>query len=242
MKISIIIPTLNEEKLISKILNQLNDKNLRSLADYEIIVSDGGSRDRTVAISKSLADRVIEYNGKVKQNISMGRNIGALQSTGDILVFLNGDVVISDPEKLFKRIINVFANQKFIAMTCKVEVFPDQKKISDVIFQSFYNYYFHLLNIIGVGMGRGECQVIGRNIFNALNGYNEKLAAGEDFEFFKRIRKHGKIYFARDIIVYESPRRYRKYGHLYIFFSWLLNSIFVIFKKRSMSKTWEEIR
>ncbi len=135
-----------------------------------------------------------------------------------------------------------FRKSDFAAMTCKVEIHPDISTLSDKIFLGFYNYYFHFLNIIGVGMGRGEIHIIKRNIFKQVNGYNEKLAAGEDFDLFKRIRKIGKIYFCNEVTIYESPRRYREHGHFSVFFKWLLNSIYVVIFKRSLSKEWEQVR
>ena len=91
-------------------------------------------------------------------------------------------------------------------------------------------------------MGRGECQIVPKNLFDRIGGYNNSLVAGEDFDLFKRIRKKGKILFDKSLVIYESPRRYRKYGHTKIFFSWLLNAVSVIFKNKSASKEWEEVR
>ena len=89
-KISIIIPALNEEKLIFQILDQF-DSGLKEKYDLEIIVSDGGSKDSTLQIVDGLADKVLIHKEKYKQNISRGRNQGALNSLGDVLIFLNAD-------------------------------------------------------------------------------------------------------------------------------------------------------
>ena len=239
---SIIIPTLNEERLLPKLLSQLNEASLRESFKYEIIVSDGGSSDNTVAIASDLADKVITHKKESKQNISEGRNNGAKIANGEILIFLNGDIFIDEPQKFFNFIESKFMNSKYFAMTCSVVVFPNERKFIDSVFLTFYNYYFHLLNIIGLGMGRGECHIIRKEIFLNQNGYNEKLAAGEDYDLYKRIRQKGKILFAQKLFIFESPRRYRKLGHFRILFTWLINSIFVTLKNRSMSKEWEQIR
>lgn len=239
---SIIIPTLNEERLLPKLLTQLNDESLRKNFDYEIIVSDGGSLDNTVVIASDLADKIITHKKESKQNISEGRNSGAKIANGKILIFLNGDIEIKDPHEFFNFIESRFMNSKYLAMTCSVVVFPEERKFIDSVFLTFYNYYFHSLNIIGLGMGRGECHIIKKDIFWNENGYNEKLAAGEDYELYKRIRQKGKILFAQKLFIFESPRRYRKLGHFRILFTWLINSIFVTLKNRSMSKEWEQIR
>ncbi len=242
MKFSVIIPTLNEEKLLPKLLEQLSRKKLREEFNYEIIVSDGGSKDNTIEFAKKYADIVVEHKEERRQSIPEGRNKGAEAATGDILIFINGDVTIEDVEKLFILIRDKFFSDNALAMTCKVVVNPSEEKISDIIFLGFYNLYFHFLNIIGIGMGRGECQVIKKREFEKVGGYNNQLAAGEDFDLFKRIRRNGKIMFRRDVRIFESPRRYRKQGHWKILGTWLVNSLFVFFKNKSVSKVWEEVR
>ncbi len=239
---SIVIPTLNEEKLLPQLLEVLVNQELREKYQYEIIVSDGGSTDKTLTIAKNYADIVLTNRSSQKQNISIGRNVGANVAKGEILIFYNGDIIPKNISDVFQTIESKFLTSDFLAMTCCVKVFTDEQKLIDIVFQTFYNYYFHLLNIIGLGMGRGECHIIKRNVFEKFGGYNEYLAAGEDFDLFRRIRKKGKIFFARNLVVYESPRRYRKLGHFRIFFTWLINSIYIIFGNSAKSKEWKEVR
>jgi glycosyltransferase involved in cell wall biosynthesis len=239
---TIIIPTLNEEILLPALLKQLSDTELKKKYCYEIIISDGGSKDKTIDIAKKYADKIC-YNadGKI-QNIAIGRNIGASQAEGEILIFLNGDVMIKDPVKFFYFVENVFARSRYAAMTCPVKVPPEQELLSDKLFHGFYNTYFNFLNIVGMGMGRGECQVIKRYMFEVIGGNNENLAAGEDFDLFRKIRRRGKVLFAKGLVIYESPRRYRKLGYFNVTFSWLKNSVSVVIKNKSISKEWEQIR
>lgn len=242
MKYSIVIPTYNEEKLLPQILRQLTDKRLRERFDFEIIVSDGKSTDNTVKVAEKYADKVIVHKGEKRQNIAEGRNCGAENSEGEVLIFLNGDILIENPLVFFERIENSFSKDKYLAMTCRIEVFPEERKTIDKIFHGFYNYYFYSLNLIGIGMGRGECHIIFRNVFFENKMYDRSLAAGEDFDLYKRIRKHGKILYDMKMKVFESPRRYRKYGHFNILFKWLFNSIYVMIFKKSLSKEWEPVR
>lgn len=242
MKYSIIIPTLNEEKLLPNLLKQLNISSVKKRYNYEVVISDGGSKDKTNEIAYLYADIVKVHEGKERQNIAWGRNEGFHSSGGEILIFLNGDVLLNDVEKFFEYIEKHFTNSDYAAMTCKVKVFKDEEKVSDRIFHALYNSYFYILNLIGVGMGRGECQVIKRKFFELVGGNNVKLDAGEDFDLFKRIRRHGKILFTNDICIYESPRRYRKLGYSGVTWSWIKNSISIIFRNKSLSKEWEQVR
>ncbi len=242
IKYSFIIPTLNEEKLLPQLLDILDDKELKNKYNFEIIISDGGSTDKTIEIIQKYDIVILTNDSGKKQNIAIGRNLGASIAKGDILIFHNGDILPGNFELMLKTISEEFLNSKYLAMTCCVKVFKSEQKFVDIIFQTFYNYYFHLLNILGMGMGRGECHIVRKDVFNKMNGYNENLAAGEDFDLFRRIRKKGKILFARKLVVYESPRRYRKLGHFRILFTWLLNSVYIIFSNKSKSTEWQEVR
>ena len=83
LRVSVIIPTLNEEAEIASALSSVHDAG----AD-ELIVVDGGSSDRTVQIAKDL-------NAVVFQPENCGRaiqqNFGAERATGDVLLFLHAD-------------------------------------------------------------------------------------------------------------------------------------------------------
>ena len=91
-------------------------------------------------------------------------------------------------------------------------------------------------------MGRGECHIISRKAFFESGGYDENLAAGEDFDLYNRLRKYGRVIFRNDLLVYESPRRYRKFGYAKVFLDWAGNSLSVFLFKRSISKSWEAVR
>ena len=91
-------------------------------------------------------------------------------------------------------------------------------------------------------MGRGECHIVKRDCFFKLGGYNEKIYAGEDYDLYKRLKKLGKIQFLKDLVVYESPRRYRELGYLRVFLNWTINSIWITLFQKSFSNDWKEIR
>jgi len=242
LKYSFIIPTLNEEARLPKLLNQLNDARLKSKYQFEIIISDGGSTDNTVSIANKFADKIITKNDSHLQNIAEGRNIGAASASGDIFIFLNGDVLFKNLLEFFEFLENHFLPSKYLAFTCYVWIYPEESRFTDKFFHTIYNTYFFLLNYFGIGMGRGECQIIRREVFEQVGGYNTNCAAGEDFELYKRIRKLGKILYSKKIYVFESPRRFRKLGYLRVSVSWILNSISVIFRKKSLHNRWEQIR
>jgi len=242
LKYSIIIPTLNEEKLLPVILNQLTDSEFRKKFEIEIIVSDGGSSDKTLEIAANSADILKIFNKDYKQNIAEGRNEGAAAASGEILVFINADIIFPDIINFFNYVEENFIGSDYLAMTCRVVISPQEAILSDKLFHAGYNRYFKFLNKIGVGMGRGECQIIHSDVFKKLGGYNTALAAGEDFDLFRRVRKSGKILFSDEVCIYESPRRYRKFGYSGVTWLWIKNGLSVLFKNKSISKEWEQVR
>ena len=242
MKYSFIIPTLNEEKLLPILLEQIKSSGVVEKYNCEIVISDGGSSDNTIAVAKNYTDKITKHSENRRQTIAEGRNSGANIAFGEILIFIDGDILFNDLNRFMDKVEITFSSNKYLAMTCYINIHPNERVFSDKIFLNFYNWYFRILNNIGVGMGRGECQIIPKNIFNSIGGYNQLLVAGEDFDIFKRIRKKGKILFDKSLVIYESPRRYRKYGHFKIFFSWLANALSVIIKNKSSSHEWEEVR
>lgn len=208
----------------------------------ELIVSDGGSTDQTLAIARSYAQQVIENPGKIKQTISIGRNIGAEHAHGDVLVFLNADTLIKDIEKFFQAIIEKLPPEPIVALTCSVEVYPEEQRTIDVMFHGFYNWFFFMMNQVGMGMGRGECHIIKRQVFEKVKGYANRIAAGEDYDMFRRLEKLGKVRFLKEVVVYESPRRYRRYGYAFVTASWFLNFLAVFFLRRSILSEWKPVR
>ena len=70
---------------MQQVLRQFTPE-LRRRFHIEVIVSDGGSKDKTVDLARSVADVVVEWNCDEVQTISQGRNLGAAAARGKILI------------------------------------------------------------------------------------------------------------------------------------------------------------
>ncbi len=241
MKYSIIIPTVNEEKLLPALLDSLNKDNLKAKYDYEIIVSDSGSLDKTIEIARSKCDKLMCHEAGEIKTIAAGRSKGAKFAFGPILLFINADVRI-DIKEFLEAAESKFVDSNYVAMTCNIKCWPELERPIDKVFSSILNVYFSFINYMGIGMARGECQLIRKDIYEKVGGYNEELVAGEDFELFTRIRRHGKVFFDSELVVYESPRRYYKWGYFRILYNWFVNGMSSWIFKKSFVKSWEEIR
>ncbi len=239
--LSIIIPALNEEKLLPQILEQF-PSDLLKRRDAEIVVSDGGSTDRTAKIAAERGAVVVRHTDERRQTIAEGRNRGAEIARGDIFVFINADVRISDADRFLTEAQRMFAVPGISGVTSVVHVFPEEETLADRIFHVWHNGYVRFLNVIGEGMGRGECQILTAEMFRNIGGYNPSMVAGEDYDLFRRVRKLGRIRMMPGVTVYESPRRFRKYGYIHILWGWSRNALAVIFRNKSSSEEWEAVR
>ena len=243
--ISVIVPVLQEEKILNTTLSRFSVQ-LRNKYKIELIVSDGGSTDKTIQVAEEYADIVVKHSKPIRQTIAEGRNLGAEKASGDILVFINGDTIPENIEYFFELIFNWSIGNgkynKYSALACKVSVPQDEIIFKDKIFYCLHNYYVRFLNALGLGMGRGECQIVRTDIFRKVNGYNPKLVAGEDFDLYRRIAKVSRVGFAKELQVFESPRRFRKYGYLKILYLWTINALSVIIRGKSISNKWDAVR
>jgi len=198
-KISIIVPTLNEAKFIEGTLETAR----RVLPDAEIIVSDGGSTDRTVEIARKYA-RVISGKGKV----GAARNRGARESSGDVLIFLDADTQING---LFvKEALEVLKDPEVVGAGGLI------MPMGANLIEELFFYFFNLLIIISFMIGKpnlaGTCVAYKRKPFFEINGFDESMVASEDFDLCKRISKKGRAVFLKGIVVRTSRRRLRKKG------------------------------
>lgn len=210
--------------------------------DIQLVVSDGGSVDRSLQIARASAHTVVENATGVRQTIAMGRNRGAECARGDLLVFLCADTRIADLDRFLRTIRTEIGKAGTAALTCPVTVYPEEETGADRAYHGFCNWLFGMMNLVGMGMGRGECHIMLRSTFRKVGGYAEHIAAGEDYELYSRLEKLGRVRFLKDLHVFESPRRYRYYGYGRVSSAWFTNFLSVYFLGRSVRKEWKPVR
>ena len=239
--ISFIIPTLNEEKYIGKTLAYVS----KYTGEYEIIVSDTNSKDKTVEIARQYTDKIIIHSKEGKKlTIGAGRNLGASIAKGEYLVFLDADICIIEPDTFFKKAFSCFTtNKKLVGLTVRLHVFKELETIGDKIIIPFFIYIRFLMNnYLGIGAATGEFQMIPKNTFDKIHGFNESLATGEDDDIFRRLSKIGETHLELGLIAYHSGRRAHAIGWPKLLYLWTRDSLSVWFFKKSVSKEWTEVR
>ncbi len=241
MFLSIIIPTLNEGRYLQRTL-----KNLRTIhsVDYEIIVSDTNSTDNTREIAEKYADIVTVYNEDKKPNAAIIRNLGTKNAKGDIFLFQDADVILKDADAFVSHVCEVLEkNSKLVAVTVASRIEPKLETIPDRIMYWIINMTFVMLNnVFHIGGASGECQIIKRDAFEKVGGYNESLPVAEDNEIFQKLARIGKTRILMELLTLQTGRRVHATGWPRLLWQWQVNWFYMTFLHKSASNEWEEIR
>jgi len=229
-KLSVIIPTLQEEDYIEALLSQLKRVN----PPVEVIVVDGGSRDRTLELAKHFTDKVYQTP---QRGISKGRNYGAKKASGELLIFLDTDVTF--PTKFAEKVYETFEDPTVVGATCNI--LPLQFHPAATVFFRVYNLILRVCTNF-MPHSRGEFFAVRKRAFRVVNGFDETMPCLEDHDLANRLSKLGRFVFISDLTIYESFRRFRKLGFWHVIATWFVDYISYIFRGKPFSQVWTPIR
>jgi len=230
LKISAIIPTLQEQSYIEAILSKL----LRVKPPVEMIVVDGGSQDKTVEFAQRFTNKVYPIS---KRGIAAGRNYGAQKASGDILVFLDTDVTF--PTTFPEKLVQTFADSTVVGATCNI--MPLRYQLGTTTFFRLYNLAIRATAKFKPH-ARGEFFAVRRTAFQRAKGFNESMPCLEDHELANRLSKLGKFVFISDLTVYESMRRFKKLGFRRVLGTWVIDYILFMIRGKPLSPEWKPAR
>ncbi len=185
--ISIVIPTLNAEMTIGKCLDAAL---AQSLSGVEIIVVDGGSTDRTVEIARERSCRVVVDDAA--PGPAHGRNRGVAETTGDIIFFVDADVVLS-PDAAVRVMDDLVADPDAAGVNGLYEPEPANDPASPfdryMALRKFSNFSgFRTFTHITTA-----CGAIRRSVFDDVGGFDVRFVEMEDIELGFRVTEHHTI-------------------------------------------------
>ncbi len=196
MKISVIIPTLNEEQNLKKLLPFLSSEEFKS--SIEIIVMDSfASKDDSQKICleyPNIIYKKCEFRSRAQQ-----MNEGSQMAQGNILFFLHADVL--PPNNFHLKIIS--AIQQGFKMGFFSYLFNSEKSILK------FNSSFTKRDGVFAG-GGDQCHFFCKKTFQVLNGYDESFCIMEDFDMVRKIREKNIPYTIIDSPALVSARKYEK--------------------------------
>jgi len=182
MTVSVVIPTLNEERTINATLARLGQPALT-----EVIVVDGGSQDRTVDMAKPKARIVTAPRGRARQ-----MNAGAAVATGDVLLFLHADTLL--PLTAGEDILTVLRDPAVVGGRFDVRFDPHQGLLRVVSWMMNWRS-----RMSGIATG-DQAIFIRRTVFDAVEGFPD-LPIMEDVAFSASIKRIGRMAALRSTVV-----------------------------------------
>lgn len=178
MKLSFIIPALNEARHLPRTLNAIHTT-MAGNTDYEVILSDNGSTDATPELARQMGCKVLQTPSAT---ISRLRNLGVAAAIGDLLVFIDSDVSLApDWFEVLQRVCSP-ADNTITGSKCLPP--PDVK--SFIVRNWFAQLPASNQNYINSGH-----LIVPRQVHERIGGFDESMRTGEDYDYCQRARQQG---------------------------------------------------
>ncbi len=198
-KVSVIVPAYNAEQTLAACLMALFAVDY---SDYEVIVVDDASTDRTPAIAAAYPCRLVRLTGN--RGAGEARNQGVCQAQGEIIAFTDSDCIV--PVDWLKKLVCVLQNE--VVGVTGIYAEPHDSSL----FARFVGYDIRLrllqlkpnTNLFGTYNG-----AVLRSVFNETGGFDPRIrgASWEDVEFGLRIIRNGhQLAFDKSNAVVHQPR------------------------------------
>ncbi|XWN37183.1 MAG: TIGR04283 family arsenosugar biosynthesis glycosyltransferase [Balneola sp.] len=215
--ISVIIPVLNEEAALKKLIPYLHDAIEGKSA--ELVFIDGGSSDKTVQVCREWGKTIYisPLNGRASQ-----MNFGAEKCNGNILYFLHAD---SFPPRDFIQDILNSIEKGFIAGCYRLAFKPELPLLK--LYAWFTRFDVDLFRF------GDQSLFVKRKVFEKIGGFDQSLKVMEDQQIVVNLKKYGKYKVMNNSII-TSSRKYLKVGVLKL---QLIFTIIVIFFYLGVSQT-----
>ena len=195
MKISFVVPTYNNERTIQACLASLRQQ---THPDIEIVVVDNSSSDRTCSIAVLLAD-IVAQQGPER---CAQRNHGTLLSTGEIVVFIDSDMVLEPG--VATAIVSAFVAEPHLGAL----VIPEH---------SFGEGFWASCKVLEKSLYVGDSSVeapraFRRDVIESVGGWDETLTAAEDWDLRDRTRAAGVHVGRIDSFIWHDEGKLRMHG------------------------------
>jgi glycosyltransferase involved in cell wall biosynthesis len=195
--ISVIIPTLNEEKTIEATLKSLINQDYNG--KYEIVIVDSNSEDKTIEIVSNFLRKNVKLFLENENNISNARNMGVKNSKGEIIAFIDAGRIA--PKNWLRKIEDSFKENSIggVGGTFKskdnLNLF-EKFTFLDKIYRSGFKKKY--VDVVCTGNA-----AFSKKVINEVGGFDKRFAKrGENSDFCYRVSKKYKILYRPDIFVY----------------------------------------
>ena len=230
MNLTVIVPAFNEADYLPATLDAIEAAaghlRPRSGAEVETIVVDNNSTDETAAIARSKGAAVVH---EPVQGIARARNAGARHAQGDVLVFVDADVLV--PPALFEAIHDAMSDPACVGGGVDVEYRPRRR---------IMRLYLRAWRLLARRMRlvQGATQFCRRDAFEQVDGYDEQAWIGEDVDFYRSMGRltrgmGGTVRFIERPRVQASSRRFDEWP-LWKTLLWTNPLFIALFRRRKV--------
>lgn len=230
--IAIIIPTLNEQLFIGKLLDSIISQ---TVSPAEIVVVDAFSKDRTAleVKKKEKALPQLKFYKIPRYTVARQRNFGVKKTKSESILFLDADMEFRQKADL-EEYFNEVRNKKPAVAVAKN--LPSSSHWKDKVYFEAEDMLFKLSRYFWPVITARNLY-IPRKIFLNVGGFNENIAVGEDQELVHRIVKNnGKLIFLKSVKLNTSARRVTEIGRIRYALKMLLFGINILTRGRDKSK------
>lgn len=206
--VSVIVPTLNEEKYIGLLLSSVHRQQFKN---WEIIIVDGGSKDGTVDIAKKYGVKILVYP---RLGEFASRNIGAKNAKGKYLLFTCADIIF--PDNLFEKIVRrIQENPQLIALSGPGYPYdaPFLGKVEYIVFNLIKSLFSSLPKPLKRFSTSTNFLVVKKECFERTGGFVVS-DINADGLMGRKLLSMGHVAFFPDMYFYLSARRIKKMGFL----------------------------
>jgi glycosyltransferase involved in cell wall biosynthesis len=197
--ISFVIPAHNEEPLLGRTLQSIHAAAQAAQADYEVIVVDDASTDRTPQVAAQHGARVVSVE---RRQISAVRNAGAREAAGDVLVFVDADTILP-PDTLAAALAALAAGAvgggARIAFDARVPLWATGAVALIGGFMRLRRW------------AAGCFIFVRREAFVAVGGFNEEVFVAEELILSQALKQQGRFVILRERVL-TSARKAHHYG------------------------------
>jgi glycosyltransferase involved in cell wall biosynthesis len=212
--ISVVVPAYNEEQNIAACLESLVHQTIPR-DQYEVIVVDGGSNDRTREIAARYADLVFIQTSR---KVGGARNDGALKAAGEIIATTDADCII--PPDWIEVIRDGFADNPTVVQLYG-PVDPIESGVKNRLFLALANTFSRFGYYTGLFYYTLGCNSAFRKSAFLDAGMYACIDAGDDLEIARRMRELGRVRFENRMRVFFSMRRYEQFGTIRSLYEWV---------------------
>ena len=238
--VSIVIPARNEETLLALCLKSLLEQDY--VGDYEIIVVDNASTDRTREIAASFGAKVV-----CEPSIGTGpaRQRGLLEARGEIVAFTDADTIV--PQRWLNTLVDYIRRSPRIVAVTGPYAFFDAGNVVQTVSYIMNFMFINLDNAFRFVTKRGRTIwgsnfAVRREVALEVGGFNTTVKyLGEDYDLSLRLKGKGKVGLLGALFVLTSARRLREQGLLCTYSNYILNYFNLLFCHRPLPERQENL-